>query len=69
MNSCSENLPEYLPLDDLETRSRGRVVRVVSEVRGRRKGGERGEICEQRPVMLGALRVRFYPFMIRNWIE
>jgi len=56
MNSSSENLPEYLPLNELVTRSRGRVVRVIPEDGGRRKGGE---ICEQRPVMLGALRVRF----------
>jgi len=36
-----------------------RVIRVITEERGRREGGERGEICEQRPVMLGALRVKF----------
>jgi len=42
MNSFSENLPEYLPLNDLVTRSRGRVVRVIPEERGRRKGVERG---------------------------
>jgi len=59
MNSSSKNLPEYLPLNDLVTRSRGRVIRVILEERERRKGGERGEICEQRLVMSGALRVRF----------
>jgi len=59
MNSSSENIPEYLPLDYLVTRSKGRVVRVIPEERGRRKGGERGEICDERLVMSGALRVRF----------
>ena len=43
MNFSSKNLPEYLPLNDLVTPSRGQVVRVIPEVRGRRKGGEREE--------------------------
>jgi len=47
MNSSSQNLPEYLPLNDLATRSRGQVVRVIPEVRGRRKGGEREEKGEK----------------------
>jgi len=43
MNSSSENLPEYLPLNDLVTRSRGQVVRLIPEERERerREGGER----------------------------
>jgi len=35
INSSSESLPEYPPLDDLVTRSRGLMVRVIPEVRGR----------------------------------
>ena len=46
MNSSSENLPEYLPLNDLVTRSRGQVVRLIPEEREReerrRRKGEKG---------------------------